>query len=180
MTFATFHAVGSDDNFGRTPGTTAEHAERKAANLAWMKAAFASAKASGSRGLVLMTQANPGFESHWPAQKSTGYFHNFAFVQAPNPFPPTPYHDYIKTLAEELEGYDKPVAFLHGDTHIFRHDKPLYSTRTNRPFENFSRVETFGSPDVHWVKVTVDPEYPQLFRFDPQIVPQNASNHRVK
>jgi hypothetical protein len=38
---------------------------------------------------------------------------------------------------------------------------------------NFTRVETFGSPNVHWVKVTVDPYSRNLFRFEPMIVPGN-------
>ena len=68
----------------------------------------------------------------------------------------------------------KPVAYLHGDTHIFRVDKPLFSAKTGRIFENFTRVETFGWPDSHWVRVTVDPADPQLFRFNPEIVPENS------
>ena len=79
---------------------------------------------------------------------------------------------------EELEAFDKPVAFLHGDTHLFRIDKPLYSKKTNRLFENFTRIETFGWPDTHWVRISVDPADPQLFRFKPEIVPENVVNRR--
>ena len=32
------------------------------------------------------------------------------------------------------------------------------------------RVETFGSPDTHWIKVTVDPSDPQVFSFKAEIV----------
>jgi len=74
-----------------------------------------------------------------------------------------------------LEAFDKPVAFLHGDTHLFRIDKPLYSKKTNRLFENFTRIETFGWPDTHWVRITVDPADPQLFRFKAEIVPENVT-----
>ena len=66
-------------------------------------------------------------------------------------------------LAEELESFDKPVAYLHGDTHLFRIDKPLYSRKTNRVFENFTRIETFGWPDTIGCG-SVDPADPQLFR----------------
>jgi len=38
---------------------------------------------------------------------------------------------------------------------------------------NLTRLETFGSPNVHWVKVTVDPRSRNLFRFEPMIVPGN-------
>jgi len=67
VAFATLHITGSNDNFGRNPEMDAEQRERKAANLAWMKQAFARAKADGSRGLVIMTQANPAFEPEEPA-----------------------------------------------------------------------------------------------------------------
>jgi len=75
-----------------------------------------------------------------------------------------------------LETYGKPVAYLHGDTHIFRIDKPLYSRKTNRAFQNFTRVETFGWPDSHWVRITVDPADPQLFRFKAEVVSGNTVN----
>ena len=69
----------------------------------------------------------------------------------------TGYDEYIKLLAEEMESYTRPTVFLHGDTHRFRVDQPLFSAKNNRRFENFTRVETFGSPDTHWIRVTVDP-----------------------
>jgi hypothetical protein len=101
-------------------------------------------------------------------------------IRPPDPPVPTAFDDYLAALTDEMEGYDKPVAFLHGDTHMFRIDQPLYSVKTKRPFENFTRVETFGSPNSHWVLVTIDPATPQLFHFDAQIVPENAVNRRPK
>jgi hypothetical protein len=178
VTFATLHITGSNDNFGRTPEMDAEQAERKAANMAWLKQAFARAKADGSRGLVLMTQANPAFENSWEMSRKTLLFSRVLGIRPPDPPVPTAFDDYVAALAEEMEGYDKPVAFLHGDTHMFRIDQPLYSAKTKRPFENFTRVETFGSPNSHWVLATVDPAEPMLFRFQAQIVPGNVINRR--
>lgn len=178
VTFATLHIVGSNDNLGSGPEMQAEHRERKSANIAWLRAAFATAKAASSRGVLLMTQANPGFENFWPPDPRGRYFGPFVGRgQAPPP-PASAFDDYIAALQEELEGYDKPVAYLHGDTHLFRIDKPLYSKKTNRLFENFTRVETFGWPDTHWVRVMVDPSDPQLFAFKGQIVPGNIVNRR--
>jgi hypothetical protein len=179
VTFVTAHIVGDNDNFGRTPEMDAEHLERKAANIAWLKQAFAEAKAAGSRGVVILTQANPGFENSWPANAKARYFLRFVPRGQPVPSRPLAFDDYIKTLSEELESYDRPVAFLHGDTHIFRVDKPLFSKKTNRLFENFTRVETFGWPDSHWVRISVDPADPQLFRFKAEIVPGNVVNRRA-
>jgi hypothetical protein len=58
---------------------------------------------------------------------------------------------------------------VHGDTHYFRVDKPLLD-RTSL-LTNFTRLETFGSPHIHWVKVTVDPRSRNVFTFEPMIVP---------
>ena len=178
VTFVTLHIVGSNDNFGRTPEMDAEHRERKAANIAWMRDTFAKAKSDGSRGVVLMSQANPGFENYWPADPRSRYFGPFIGRGKPLPIPDSAFDDYIAALGEELQSYDKPVAYLHGDTHLHRVDKPLYSKKTNRMFENFTRVETFGWPDTHWVLVTVDPASPMLFRFQAQIVPENIVSRR--
>ncbi len=180
VTFATLHIVGSNDNFGRTPEMDVEHRERMAASIAWMKQAFARARTDGSRGLVLMTQANPKFENQWPAAQKALYLSMVNGTKPPEQPQPSPFEDYLRVLAEEMESYDKPVAFLHGDTHRYRIDHSLYSAKTNRRFENFIRVETYGSPDIHWVRVTVDPAEAQLFRFDPQIVPENVVNRRTK
>jgi hypothetical protein len=60
--------VGSNDNFGRTPEMDAEHCERKAANIGWLRKAFSEAKASNSRGLAL-------FSSHgvnWSGSSTAG------------------------------------------------------------------------------------------------------------
>jgi hypothetical protein len=172
VVFATIHTVGSNDNTGRGPRTDAEQAERKGANVAWLKAAFA--EAADARGLVILTQANPGFENFWPDSARTRYFLPFIARGQPLPKPASAYADYIRTLAEALEGFRKPVAFVHGDTHIFRIDNPLFSAKTGRVFENFTRLETFGWPDTHWVRVTIDPADPRLFAFKPEIIPDNA------
>jgi hypothetical protein len=34
-------------------------------------------------------------------------------------------------------------------------------------------VETFGNPDVHWIRATVDPRNPNVFSFHPQYVRGN-------
>jgi len=176
VSFATLHIVGSNDNMGRTPEMDAEHAERTKANIAWMRKAFADAKAKNSIGLVLLTQANPGFETHWTPGLLSRYFRNFPAIKAPEKPGPTGYDEILDALAAEMETYKKPTAFVHGDTHIFHVSKPLLSKKTKRFFENFTRIETFGDPDTHWVRITVDPSKPELFTIEPEIVPENKAN----
>jgi hypothetical protein len=174
--FVSVHTVGDNDNFGRTPEMDAEHVERKAANLVWLRQAFAEARATNSRGVVIVTQANPRFESLWSDRARALYLRPPVAPAQGVPRPPLAFDDYLNALVDELETYGRPVAYLHGDTHIFRIDKPLYSRKTKRPFPNFTRVETFGWPDSHWVRITVDPADPQLFRFKAEIVPGNTVN----
>jgi hypothetical protein len=40
---------------------------------------------------------------------------------------------------------------------------------------NFTRVETFGDEDVHWVRATVDTRDPEVFAFQPEIVQENVT-----
>ena len=77
-----------------------------------------------------------------------------------------------------MTSFQRPVAYVHGDSHYFRVDKPFLDASGKR-LENFTRVETFGDNqangdnDVHWVKALVDPKSRDVFAFQPQIVPGN-------
>ena len=67
---------------------------------------------------------------------------------------------------------------MHGDTHIFKVDKPMAaSLATQLPsatvLPNFTRVGTFGSPEMGWVRVTIDPKSPNVFTFEPMAVSSN-------
>ena len=74
--------------------------------------------------------------------------------------------------------FRKPVAYVHGDSHYFRVDKPLLDS-LGRRLENFTRIETFGdnqgngTNDVQWIRVSVDIRNGEVFSFQPQIVPSN-------
>jgi hypothetical protein len=174
--FATFHTVGSNDNKGRTPEMDTEQAEREAANIAWLKKAFAAARQSNAPGLVLITQANVNFENHWTPSLKGRYVRSVEGSQPPKEQAASAYDSYVNALADEMENYDRPVLFIHGDTHLFRINKPLLSKKTKRFFENFTRLEVFGDPESHWVRVTVDPAKAVLFVIEPEIVAENKAN----
>jgi hypothetical protein len=176
VTFATLHMVGSNNNLGRTPEGDAEYKERNAANIAWMAETFDTAKREGSLAVVLLTQANPGFESTW-ARNRMGWYVGSTGAVAPAERKPTGFDDFLATLEDSTKNYRNPVLLIHGDTHIFRTDKPLVNAKTKQTVASFSRLETFGSPDVHWVRVTVDPKSPAVFSIQPEIVPANVAPH---
>jgi hypothetical protein len=175
--FVTLHLVGSNNNLGRTPEMDAEHAERTAASIAWMRQAFGEAKRSGARGIMIIAQANPGFENTWPAALQRAYMLGGLGMKPPEKRRATGFDDFLEALEEETLAFGKPVVYVHGDTHHFRVDKPLVGSVSRRVIENFSRVETFGYPNTHWVRVIVDPVDPNVFSFRQQIVKENLVTH---
>ncbi len=76
---------------------------------------------------------------------------------------------FLAALAEEAKAYARPVVLIHGDSHRFVHDQPLVD-QAGQKVANVTRVETFGSPDVGWVEVTIDPKDPAQLRVEPRLV----------
>jgi hypothetical protein len=72
-------------------------------------------------------------------------------------------------MEEVARRLGKPVLFIHGDTHLYRADAPFLDA-SGQPLANPRRLETYGSPFVGWVKVSVDPARPEIFGFEPRLV----------
>lgn len=176
--FVTLHVVGSNDNKGRTPDMDAESSERTAANLAWMRSAFDLATRSGSKAIMIIAQADPRFENSWPADVQQRYMLAGLGFESPETRRATGFDEFLAALEKETVALGKPVVYVHGDSHIFRVDKPLFGSTSRRLIENFTRVETFGYPDTHWVRAIVDPMDPQVFGFRQEIVKENLIDRR--
>ena len=84
------------------------------------------------------------------------------------------YADYIDALRSQTEAFDGQVALVHGDSHYFKVDKPLNHSAGGGVLGNFTRVETFGARNTHWASARIEPDNPNLFVFEPRIVPANA------
>src|SRR6185503_758759 len=88
--------------------------------------------------------------------------------------------EYLTALRDQVIAFRKPVAYVHGDSHYFRVDKPFQDS-LGRRLENFTRVETFGdgaatgNNDVQWLKVIVDALSREVFSYQPQLVPANRT-----
>ncbi len=175
--FLTLHVIGSNNNLGRTPVMDAEYAERTAANLAWMSQAFDLATRRGSRAIMIIAQANPRFETTWPPDMQQRYMLAGLGFKSPETRRATGFDDFLAALEKETVAFGKPVVYVHGDSHLFRVDKPLVGTRSRRIIENFTRVETFGHPYAHWVRGIVDPGDPNVFSFRQEIVKENLVSH---
>jgi hypothetical protein len=139
--------------------SNAEYLERDAANIQWLESTFAKAKADKAEGVVLVIQADPGFD--WPEteEEDESLLPQFSG-----------YRNFMAAVVKQTENYQGQVLFVHGDTHFFKVDKPLYSPSKLLP--NLTRLQTFGSPSLHWVKVGVEPGSAHLFNIQPVIVRQ--------
>ncbi|MHB8747381.1 MAG: hypothetical protein ACYC7I_12805 [Gammaproteobacteria bacterium] len=138
----------------------AEYADRNTHNIAWLNESFQIAKQRHAAGLMVIMQADPGFDL--PETETVNE------RMAPDV---NGYTEFLNALAAGTQAFDGQVVLVHGDTHFFKIDKPLFNQANM--LKNFTRVETFGSPNVHWVKVTVDRNSMNVFHFEPVIVPGN-------
>jgi hypothetical protein len=160
---------GSNDNYpypgvdGETRSQTeidrqrAEETARKAADLHWLAAGFAYAKTVGAKGVLVLWQADPNFNNEHHLTDTRSW---------------DAYADYVNALRAETIAFAGQVVLVHGDSHYFIMDKPLDNAQGG-VLANFTRVETFGSRNTHWVSATIDEDNPNLFVFEPRLVPGN-------
>jgi hypothetical protein len=172
--FVTVHTVGDNNNLE----SAEEYRSRNRANLAWLGEAFDLAKREQARGVGIFTQANPRFERNYPPGRMRGT------GTAAAPKKPSGFTEFVSALENEVLAYGRPVLFMHGDTHYFRIDKPLFRTGAEGPgergrqIENFTRVEIFGFPEAHWLRVAVDARDAAVFSFTQEIVRANLFQKR--
>jgi hypothetical protein len=137
----------------------AEYLERDAANVQWLERTFQKAKQQSAKGVVLVIQADPGFD----LPETEGVDESKASrVRG--------YQNFMTAVIQQTEQFSGQVLLVHGDTHFFKIDKPVYGPA--KMLTNLTRLQTFGSPHLHWVKVTVDPTSQSVFQIQPVIVPQ--------
>jgi hypothetical protein len=174
VTYVTLNVQGSCNNLCDTAPDPAEFAARNVANIAWLRESFRFAAERQSAAVMIIAQANPGWDLSDPTRAPLRDPKTLAETDGA----PDGFMGYLLALRDEVIAYRKPVAYVHGDSHYFRVDRPLQDAKGRR-LENFTRVETFGdnqangTNDVNWIKVNVDPRSREVFSFQAQIVPGN-------
>lgn len=151
--FVGLNVPGSENNFHGTKGSgpSPEYLARSNANGAWLAQSFALARSRKMAGILIVTQGNPGFHAANAGRAPAGYV------------------DFLDQLRRESMDFAGQVVLVHGDTHRQRIDQPLENPETGETLRNFTRVETFGSPSFGWIKASIDPANPRLFRFEPRV-----------
>jgi hypothetical protein len=178
VVFVTLNIPGGSNNdddlwntgaFGtvRSAPQIQEVANRTAADLRWLDAAFALAKNSGARGVVIMEQADM-----WDLDGTA--------LAAGHILGYKPFIDRIAALTTD---FAQPVLLINGDSHKYRSDNPLVNdspcvTETgigtataacsddaydNQPaaagVSNFHRLVVHGSTfPLQYTRLTVNPE----------------------
>ena len=142
--FVTLDFPGKSNNMGHDARNDDEARSRTEANRQWLARAVEASAAASVRALVIATQANP-----WVAK-------------------PGIYDAFIAQVRDAAVKLGKPMLFVHGDTHMYRVDTPFVDA-SGQPVPGITRLETYGSPFVGWVRVTVDPDRPDLFTFEPRL-----------
>jgi hypothetical protein len=158
VTYIGVNVPGSDNNAPQfdatgkqTDGDLAEYTARNAANLKWLDEGFAAAKKDHSIAVMVVQQADM-----WSTADPTAHF-----------------ADTKRELARLSIPFPGQVALVNGDSHVLQIDKPLTDAK-GQVIENFTRVQTFGSAQNHWVSATVDPRSPEVFTFHQHIVAANV------
>jgi len=144
--FIGLNVPGSNNNLGRTAQMDAEYARRSAADAAWLAQGFDLAKQERDAAVFIVMQADPHFDGS--RRRPSGAADGYAALR--------------RDLLAHTLAFGRPVILVHGDTHRYRVDHPLVDPATQQPLGNFTRIESFGSPLVDWIRVSVDPAGPNL------------------
>ena len=176
VTYVTLNIPGSCNNLCDVAPDFAEYSARNEANIVWMQDAFAEAIDRRSAAVMVIAQANPGWDltdgTRAPLRNPRTLFQTDG--------QPEGFEEFLSALRAQVIAFRRPVAYVHGDSHYFRIDRPFLDEQGRR-LENFTRIETFGdnqangNNDVHWLKVLVSPRTREVFSYEPQIVPANRT-----
>lgn len=133
------------------PDNAAAQALRRTV-LDWLDEAAALADPQTVRATVIAFHAHPGFAAH--ARGGVSVRHAW----------------FLDRLVAWAKYDRRPLLLIHGDTHIYRVDKPLIDSATGERFEHVTRLESHGSPWLGWTRVDVLPSSAEPFRFQPYLL----------
>ena len=137
---------------------TTEAAQRTAADLRWLDAAFGVAQEQDAQGVVVITQADM-----WDLDGAANASHL------------TNYEPIVSSLASHTTAFGKPVILFNGDSHTYRSDNPLeqgapctgdnggcayddWNSHPSYDVPNFHRVVVHGSTvPLEYLRLTITP-----------------------
>lgn len=154
LLFASVHIVGSNNN-----ASEPEFKKRDQANVEWLKYAFAKAKLTDSKALVIYYHAEVEFN---PNPKKQGGFKSF-----------------LSELTRQAPYYNGQILLIHGDSHKMTLDRPLQipGDRFENPIANVMRLEVPGGYNqMGYVEIQVLKNKQDFFRFRPVLLPETEAS----
>ncbi len=163
VVFATFNLPGSNNDtlpwtngFENPAAQAKEVADRTAADIRWLKAAFRLAQSRHAKAVVLALQADM-----WdPA----------ALVPGGDGL--SAYTPFVQELGNQAIQFGRPVLLFNGDSHLFEADHPLALPGSptglihhTPPVPNLTRITVQGSTNApaEWLRLTIDTTKPGVF-----------------
>ncbi len=131
-----------------------EVAERTAADIRWLQAAFHLAEKAHAKAVVIGQQADM-----WDPEAVAS---NELFNYSP----------YVQKLADMVVNFGGPVLLLNGDSHVYGTDAPLADPASatgvihhTQAVPNLTRITVQGSTNApaEWLRLTIDPRKPKVF-----------------
>jgi hypothetical protein len=104
----------ADNNLCDVAPDPAEWSARNQANIAWLRETFDAARARRSAAIMLIAQANPG----WDETDTTRAPARDPRTLAETNGPPDGYREFLTALREEVIAFERPVAYVHGDSRV--------------------------------------------------------------
>ncbi|HJZ50354.1 MAG TPA: metallophosphoesterase [Roseiflexaceae bacterium] len=136
-----------------------EVAERTAADLRWLKAAFEQAEEDQAQAVLIGLQADM-----WDPE-----------ALAPGGDGLGAYKPIVQTLADLSSHFGRPVLLINGDSHLFEADHPLADPASatgkihgTQAVPNLTRITVQGSTNKpsEWLRLAIDPRSPQVFSWE--------------
>jgi len=163
VVFATLNLPGSNNDtlpwtngFENPTAQAQEVANRTAADIRWLKAAFRLAQSRHAKAVVLGIQAD--------------MFDPAALVPGGDGL--NAYTPFVQELANQAIQFGRPVLLLNGDSHLFEADHPLANPSSptglihhTPPVTNLTRITVQGSTNApgEWLRLTIDTRTPGVF-----------------
>src|SRR5215468_6344342 len=119
VVYATLNVQGSCNNLCDVAPDANEYAARNAADIAWLHETFAEAIAQNAAAVMLISQADPG----WDLTDGTRAPTRDPKTLAETDTQPDGFQEFLLALRTEVINFKRPVAYVNGDSHYFRIDK---------------------------------------------------------
>jgi hypothetical protein len=151
VSFVTVNVVGESNNqLLRDEHLWREFVDREKANVAWIEAGFAEAGKAGHKAIVISMHSDIFLEG---GDQEGG-----------------PFTAVLDAVTRGAQAFPGQVLVVHGHGHTFIIDRPLRewdNEAKTSVYDNVTRLQVYGWPDMKAVRVSVDTGTPWVFGFEP-------------